>query len=735
LRIFVLVAVTAAVFSAHAAAGPRLYVGLFDDRAFRWQPNRAANLDLAQRDGVSVIRTIVDWSEVAPKRPRDPASPFARGYRLNGLDDLVRNADRRGIEVLLTIWGTPRWANGGANPNVAPIDPAALRDFAHALAARYSGRYPGFPLVRFFSVWNEPNSSVFLSPQFDPQGRPVAPRVYASLVEAAYAGIKQADPDALVAAGETAPRGYDRHVERFHDSESPGAFARLVARADPRLPFDSWAHHPYPRSGRGRPDAPQVWPDVGFAELTRFEGELSRWFDRPRVELWLTEFAQQAAYLRQAVALASAQPAVEMFIWFGFRDHNVQASLVRPAMQFRETTLPLVQQGAKLAPSDTSGAAGVGAVALSADGTIAVVGGAGDDEGAGASWFLTRTGPSWRQVGAKLLPSGESAPQTFGRAVALSANGKVAAIAGFGDDGNPATWIFTRAGATWTQTAKLMPSDASGQSSFGVRLALSSDGTTLLIGGHEDAGGVGAAWVFTRSGITWAQQGAKLVASDERGHGGFGIRVALSADGSTALIGGMGDGNGVGAAWVFSRSGSKWTQQGPKLAATDERGAGTFGGAVALSADGDTALIGAENDNNSFGAAWVFVRSRAKWRQFGPKLTAQGEDGNGFFGKCVALSADGTLALIGGQVDNSAVGAAWVFAHLGASWTQRGPKLTAAGESGAGEFGAKLALSADGRTALIAAIDDDHAVGALWSFTSPVAAIMAPDGDPRRLHG
>ena len=68
---------------------------------------------------------------------------------------------------------------------------------------------------------------------FDSRGRPVAPRVYALLVRAAYAGIKRADPDALVAAGETAPRGHDRPVAGLRDSESPGNFARLVAQCHP----------------------------------------------------------------------------------------------------------------------------------------------------------------------------------------------------------------------------------------------------------------------------------------------------------------------------------------------------------------------------------------------------------------------------------------------------------------------------------------------------------------------
>src|SRR5262249_6008546 len=159
--------------------------------------------------------------------------------------------------------GTPGWANGGARANVAPTDPGDLRDFAHALAARYSGRHPGYPFVRFYSVWNEPNAAQFLSPQFDGAGRPVAPRVYASVVAAAYGGIKGASPHALVAAGETAARGRDARRAHAQDTESPARFARLVAAAAPALRFDAWAHHPYARNDVTDPEAPQPWPAVG----------------------------------------------------------------------------------------------------------------------------------------------------------------------------------------------------------------------------------------------------------------------------------------------------------------------------------------------------------------------------------------------------------------------------------------------------------------------------------------
>ena len=109
-------------------------------------------------------------------------------------------------------------------------------------------------------------------------------------------------------------------------------------------------------------------------------------------------------------------------------------------------------------------------------------------------------------------------------------------------------------------------------------MALSADGEYALMGGPQGRQGIGAAWVFTRSGTTWAQQGEKLTGQrrDRRrriipGRSDQGYSVALSADGNTALIGGYGDNGNVGAAWVFTRSGSTWTQQGRKLTAKRRR--------------------------------------------------------------------------------------------------------------------------------------------------------------------
>jgi hypothetical protein len=350
--------------------------------------------------------------------------------------------------------------------------------------------------------------------------------------------------------------------------------------------------------------------------------------------------------------------------------------------------------------------------------------------------YPVRIDPFFQQ-GSKLTPNdgvvGLLPGVNFGVSVALSADGKTALIGGSLDrDGVGAAWVFTRSGSTWTQQGpKLTANDETNSGEFGGSVALSADGNTALIGGDVDnpisatnnTDGVGAAWVFTRSGSTWTQQGPKLTANDETGMGQFGGSVALSPDGNTALIGGLHDNNRVGAAWVFTRSGSTWTQQGSKLTGAGETGTADFG-SVALSADGSTALIGAPFDNNGVGAAWVFTRSGSTWTQQGSKLTANDETGAGGFGVGVALSADGSSALIGGPFDNPStsaslpvgVGAAWAFTRSGSTWTQQGSKLTGTGEIGAGAFGS-LTMSTDGRTALIGAPLDNNGVGAAWVFT------------------
>jgi len=336
------------------------------------------------------------------------------------------------------------------------------------------------------------------------------------------------------------------------------------------------------------------------------------------------------------------------------------------------------------------------------------------------------------QQGAKLTGTEASARAQFGLNVALSSDGNTALIGGPSDKAEVgAAWVFTRTESGWAQQGpKLTGGGESGKARFGFAVALSADGSTALIGAGGDNGEVGAAWVFTRSGETWTQQGAKLTGAEESGKGHFGFRVALSGDGNTALIGGPYDNAKVGAAWVFTRSGETWTQQGAKLTGGEEIGDGEFGEGVALSGDGNTALIGGGGAKGEAGAgaAWAFTRSGETWTQQGAKLTGAGESGEGHFGFRVALSEDGKTALIGGGGDNGEVGAAWVFTRGESTWEQQGAKLTGGEETGKGHFGYSVALSANGNTALVGGLADNGEVGAAWLFARSESSTWAQLG-------
>jgi hypothetical protein len=229
-----------------------------------------------------------------------------------------------------------------------------------------------------------------------------------------------------------------------------------------------------------------------------------------------------------------------------------------------------------------------------------------------------------------------------------------------------AVWVYTRNNGVWSQQGgKLVGADAAAPSGQGFSVALSADGNTAIVGGYQDNGLTGAAWIYTRSGSVWNQQGSKLVGTGAVGSATQDISVALSADGNTAIVGGYGD-NNTGAAWVYARSGCAWAQQGSKLVGTGAVGSDVEQGrSVAVSADGNTALVGGSGDNSFTGAAWVFTRSGGVWTQQGNKLVGTGfvfNPSSGFIqGQSVALSGDGNTAIVGGNHDNSGTGATWVY--------------------------------------------------------------------------
>jgi len=347
-------------------------------------------------------------------------------------------------------------------------------------------------------------------------------------------------------------------------------------------------------------------------------------------------------------------------------------------------------------------------VSLSGD-TVLIGAYLDDDNGAdsGSAYVYTRTAGTWTQQ-AKLLAGDGAEGDYFGYSVVLA--GDTALIGAWGDDDNGgnsgSAYVFIRTGTTWTQQAKLLASDGAVEDHFGCSVSLA--GNTALIGAEQDDDNgelSGSVYVFTRTGTTWVQQ-QKLLPLDGQEGGFFGYSISL--DKNTALIGATGyDYNGAmdsGCVYVFTRTSTIWTQQA-KLLSSDISEADNFG--VSVSLNGNTALIGAETNDNGVnsGSAYVFIRTGTTWTQQ-RKLLASDSAADKFFGYSVSLSGD--IALIGAPRDSDHgyyVGAAYVFTRTGSTtWTQQ-TKLLASDGVAEDCFG--CSVSVDGNTALIGAFGDD----------------------------
>jgi Subtilase family len=358
-----------------------------------------------------------------------------------------------------------------------------------------------------------------------------------------------------------------------------------------------------------------------------------------------------------------------------------------------------LQQGPKLLGSGASQLASIPGVSLSADGNTALLGFPGDDNAHGAARIFTRTGDTWAQQGDKLVGSGAVGPVRQGQAVALSADGNTAVIVGTGGGDNNnvgAAFVFTRSGTTWSpQGGNLVL--ANGSAAQGQAVAISADGSTIVIGNLYFNNYEGAAAVFTRNGTTWTQQGGNLVLAGASSKAARGSAVGISGDGNTILVAANMDGaHQAGAAWIFSRSSGIWSQQGGKLV-----GAGSDyahqGQGAALSQDGNTAIVGAVD--SCYGAAYVFTRNGTTWSQQGGNLSGLGLVGLPYQGSSVAISADGSTAVVSGRGDSGNTGTAWVFSRSGGVWIQLDGKLV--GSGGVKRQGQAVSTSGDGSTILV----------------------------------
>jgi len=298
--------------------------------------------------------------------------------------------------------------------------------------------------------------------------------------------------------------------------------------------------------------------------------------------------------------------------------------------------------------------------------------------------------------------------------VSVALDGDTVVVGANGDDiganeNQGSAYVFVRSGTAWTLQQKLTANDGAANDFFGVRAALS--GNTVVVSAHGDDIGAnvdqGSAYVFTRSGTVWTEQ-QKLTAGDGAAGDLFGVSLAMSGD--TLVVGEFGSDIGAniaqGSAYVFTRSGAVWSLQ-QKLTAGDGAAHDIFGIAVAL--DGDTVVVGAHQDdigaNENQGSAYVFVRSGTAWTEQ-QKLTAGDGAAEDWFGSMVAVSGDTVVvgAPPGDIGANADQGSAYVFMRTGSTWTQQ-QKLTANDGAAGDAFGGWVALSGD--TVVVGARLDD----------------------------
>ncbi len=359
----------------------------------------------------------------------------------------------------------------------------------------------------------------------------------------------------------------------------------------------------------------------------------------------------------------------------------------------------------------------------------------------GAAYVYVRANGAWTMQ-TKLFATDGSVNTQFGYSVAIDGDtiviGARVNIPTLNAVAPGAAYVFTRAGATWTQQAKLISNDLGKNDRFGESVAINNN--TIVVGAvlHDAAGtpdsSKGAAYVFVRSGVTWSQQ-AKLMADNPQDFDFFGNSVAIHGD--TIVVGAPQD-NGdvqIGSAYVFTRAGQTWSQPA-KLMASDGARSNNFGFVVSVS--GDTVVVGAYGvevgDSPFAGAAYVFQRSNGSWTQEA-KLVADAADIviNLGFGWAVSVKGD-TLAVgaYGTRIDGkSSQGAAYLFKRNGNLWE---PQSRLSANDGAANdiFGASVAL--DGSHSLIVGtpqkgVDggaDHQQPGAAYFFST-----VANDGTPQ----
>jgi hypothetical protein len=297
-----------------ADASSRVQYGVQDDAWLLYGPEAPAKrIQILQRLGVDVVRMTLRWDAVAQAAPAEPRNPDDPAYHWDLYDAMLQRLRAARIGVLLSLWGTPPWANEGEKPNVIPTSATSLADFAYAVATRY-------PWITRWTVWNEPNVRLFLIPN--------TPRLYVTrLLNPAYRALKAVDRRNLVAGGVTSPR-------KTPSGMSPIAWIRGMHAAHALL--DAYAQNPYPIRPRETPFSGGCWrcTEITMATIPKLIKEVQRNFGA-RTRIWLTEYGYnskppsrwlgvpnslQARYVSEAALRVYLSARVDLLIHFLVRD-------------------------------------------------------------------------------------------------------------------------------------------------------------------------------------------------------------------------------------------------------------------------------------------------------------------------------------------------------------------------------------------------------------------------------
>jgi hypothetical protein len=313
----------------------------------------------------------------------------------------------------------------------------------------------------------------------------------------------------------------------------------------------------------------------------------------------------------------------------------------------------------------------------------------------------------------------------YGNSVAISEDGETIAIGAYTEPQGynyGRIYIYTRSGDTWSNTATITP-DQSINARSGNSLSLSGNGNTLVIGKYFENNDTGKALIWTRSGSSWSE--ATTIEASNKGSGDqFGSTVAINKDGDTIAVSAPYEDTtdtNSGAVYIFTGSGSSWSQQAiikshPPIIGGDRLG-GYYNGfdrALELSGDGDTLVVKEENGTSGSGYenVYIYTRSGSSWSH---QATLNGSDqvSGDQFGTCVSISADGNTVAAGAPNENSANGAVYVFTRSGSSWSQQ-TKIS--GANSTERFGRHVGLTEDGNGLVIGADGYNNNDGRIYLY-------------------